>query len=175
MVACQVPLSMGFSRQEYWSGLPFPPPGDIPHPGTESKSPTLAGGFFITEPCGKPLGSKYKSSKYYNLGLFTAWDMFLFKSHLFNKTYLALLYLILQHANCLYSPAKIHLHLSTLNSLYPALFFSMSIVIMTIFHIICLCLIFIIMPTRIQATQEARPCFVSKYLERCMARSCSIK
>ncbi|MGF3227420.1 hypothetical protein, partial [Facklamia sp. P12932] len=123
MVACQVPLSMGFSRQEYWSRLPFPPPGDIPHPGTESKSPTLEGGFFTTEPCGKPLRSKYKNSKYYNLGLFTAWDMFLFKSHLFNETYLALLYLILQHANCLYSPAKIHLHLSTLNSLYPALFF----------------------------------------------------
>ena len=32
--ACQAPLSMGFSRQEYWSGLPFPPPGDLPHPGS---------------------------------------------------------------------------------------------------------------------------------------------
>ena len=51
MVACQAPLSMGFSRQEYWSGLPWPPPGDLPDPGIEPislKSPALAGGFFIT-------------------------------------------------------------------------------------------------------------------------------
>ena len=46
--ARQAPLSMGFSRQEYWSGLPFPSPGDPPHPGIESKSPALAGGFFTT-------------------------------------------------------------------------------------------------------------------------------
>ena len=49
-VACQAPLSKGFSRQEYWSGLPCPPPGDLPDPGTEPKSPmspVLAGGFFI--------------------------------------------------------------------------------------------------------------------------------
>ena len=37
----QAPLSMGFSRQEYWSGLPFPSPGDLPDPGIEPKSPTL--------------------------------------------------------------------------------------------------------------------------------------
>ena len=44
-VACQTPLSMGFSRQEYWSGLPFPPPGDLPDPGTKPASlmsPALA-------------------------------------------------------------------------------------------------------------------------------------
>ena len=49
--ACQAPLSMGFSRQEYWSGLPCPPPGDLPNPGIEPpslKSPTLARGFFTT-------------------------------------------------------------------------------------------------------------------------------
>ena len=40
-VACQVPLSMGFSRQEYWSGLPFPSPGDFPDPGIEPRSPAL--------------------------------------------------------------------------------------------------------------------------------------
>ena len=40
-VAYQSPLSMGFSRQEYWSGLPFPPPGDLPDPGIELGSPTL--------------------------------------------------------------------------------------------------------------------------------------
>ena len=51
----QVPLSMGFPRQEYWSGLPFPPPGDLPDPGIKPESPALAGGFFTTEPPGKPL------------------------------------------------------------------------------------------------------------------------
>ena len=44
------PLSMGFSRQEYWSVLLFPPPGDLPDPGIELVSPALAGGFFTTEP-----------------------------------------------------------------------------------------------------------------------------
>ena len=53
-VTYQAPPSMGFSRQEYWSGLPFPSPGDLPHPGTEPTSPALAGGFFIAEPPGKP-------------------------------------------------------------------------------------------------------------------------
>ena len=53
-VAHQVPLSMGFSRQECWSGLPFPSPGDLPNPGIKPASPTLAGGFFTTEPPGKP-------------------------------------------------------------------------------------------------------------------------
>ena len=54
-VAREAPLSMGFSRQEYWTGLPFPPPGDLPDPGMESVSPTspaLAGGFFTTAPPG---------------------------------------------------------------------------------------------------------------------------
>ena len=48
------PLSVGFSRQEYWSGLPFPSPGDLPDPGIEPASPELAHGFFTTEPPGKP-------------------------------------------------------------------------------------------------------------------------
>ena len=50
-VAHQTPLSMGFSRQEYWSGLPCPPPGDLPNPGIEPASlasPTLSGRFFTT-------------------------------------------------------------------------------------------------------------------------------
>ena len=51
-IACQAPLSMRFPRQEHWSGLPFPPPGDLPDPGIEPKSvaPALAGRFFTTEP-----------------------------------------------------------------------------------------------------------------------------
>ena len=56
-VAPQAPPSMGFSRQECWSGLPFPSPRDLPVPGTEPTSlvsPALADGFFTTEPCGKP-------------------------------------------------------------------------------------------------------------------------
>ena len=50
----QAPLSMGFSRQEYWSGLLFPSPGDVPDPGIKPASHTLAGRFFATEPPGKP-------------------------------------------------------------------------------------------------------------------------
>ena len=49
--ACQAPLSMGFSKQEYWSGLKCPHPGDLPNPGikpTSLMSPALVGGFFIT-------------------------------------------------------------------------------------------------------------------------------
>ena len=55
----QAPLSMGFSRKEYYSGLPFPSPGDLPNLGTESTSPVLAGGFFTIEPPGKPLEGTY--------------------------------------------------------------------------------------------------------------------
>ena len=47
-VTCQPPQSMAFSRQEYWSGLPVPAPGDLPDPRTERESPELAGGFFLT-------------------------------------------------------------------------------------------------------------------------------
>ena len=58
-VAHQAPLSMEFSRQEYWNGLPFPTPGDLPDPGIELESPAspaLAGRFFTTELSGKPHG-----------------------------------------------------------------------------------------------------------------------
>ena len=54
-VAHQAPLYMGFPRQEYWSRLPFPPAEDIHEPGAKSRSPTLAGRFFTTEPPEKPL------------------------------------------------------------------------------------------------------------------------
>ena len=48
------PLSMGSSRQEYWGGLPFPSPGDLPDPEIGPESPALAGRFFTTELPGKP-------------------------------------------------------------------------------------------------------------------------
>ena len=57
-VACQAPLSMGILQQEYWSGLPRPPPGDLPHPGIEPTSPAApctAGKFHTAEPPGKPM------------------------------------------------------------------------------------------------------------------------
>ena len=47
-IARQAPLSVGFSRQEYWSGLPCPSPGDLPDPGIKPESPALASGFFTT-------------------------------------------------------------------------------------------------------------------------------
>ena len=54
----QAPLSMGFFRQEYWSGLPFPSPGDHPNPGIKPETPVspalVTGGFSTTEPPGKP-------------------------------------------------------------------------------------------------------------------------
>ena len=67
---CQAPLSLGFSRQECWSGLPFPPPGDLRDPGTERRAlhseakNCTAGGFFTTETPGKPWKqrSKYKKT-----------------------------------------------------------------------------------------------------------------
>ena len=52
--AHQALLSMGFPRQEYWNGLPFPSPGDLPNPGIQPVSPVLAGRFSTAEPQGKP-------------------------------------------------------------------------------------------------------------------------
>ena len=53
-VAYQAPTSMGFSRQEYWSGLPFPFPGDLPNPGIEPRSPALQADSLLFEPPGRP-------------------------------------------------------------------------------------------------------------------------
>ena len=53
--AHQAPLSMGFSRQEYWSGMPCPPPGDVPNPGIEPGSPALQADSLLSEPPGKLL------------------------------------------------------------------------------------------------------------------------
>ena len=62
-IAHQASPSMGFPRQEYWSGVPFPFPGDIHNTGTEPESPVLADGFFTTEPPGKP--NKYMLNNNY--------------------------------------------------------------------------------------------------------------
>ena len=62
----QASLSVGFSRQEYWSGLPFPSPGDLPDPGIELSSltsPALAGGLFTTEPPEEPFESHESERK----------------------------------------------------------------------------------------------------------------
>ena len=53
-------LSMGFPRQKYWGGLPFPSPGNLADPGIKPTSPSLAGGFFTMEPPGKPSNAVYK-------------------------------------------------------------------------------------------------------------------
>ena len=59
-VAPQAPLSMEFSRQEYWTGQPFPFPGDLPEPGIEPKSPALQADALPSEPPGNPIAmSKY--------------------------------------------------------------------------------------------------------------------
>ena len=60
-VACQVPLSIGFSGQEWWSGLPFPSPGDLPDPRIEPGSPTWQAGSLPSEPPGKPLSCAGRS------------------------------------------------------------------------------------------------------------------
>ena len=80
-VACQAPLSVGFSQQEQRSGLPFPPPGDLPNPGIEPVSPVsteLAGSFFTTEPPGNP--------KYSLLSKIVQWTHMVIRRH--NEFYL---------------------------------------------------------------------------------------
>ena len=59
----QAPPSMGFSRQEYWSGLPFPSPGNLPDPGMEPRSPTLQADALTSEPPGKPPYISLNSTK----------------------------------------------------------------------------------------------------------------
>ena len=60
-VAYQAPPSMGFSREEYWSGFPFPSPGDLPNPGIEPRSPALQADALLSEPQGSPIYLYIKS------------------------------------------------------------------------------------------------------------------
>ena len=69
-VACQAPLSMGFSRQEYWSGLPFPSPWDLPDLGIKPRSPALQADSLPSELPGKP--QTYHNIKYIIISLFIA-------------------------------------------------------------------------------------------------------
>ena len=69
-VALQAPLSVGFPRQEYWSGLLLPFPGDLPDPGIESLSSVLAGEFFTTEPPRKPVFLHAQIRKFFFIGSF---------------------------------------------------------------------------------------------------------
>ena len=67
-VALEASLSMGLSKQECWSGLPFPPPEDLSDPGVEltsAESPALAGGFFTTESPRKPMWFCYVLSNFF--------------------------------------------------------------------------------------------------------------
>ena len=59
-VARQAPLPIGFPRQEYWSGLPFPSPGNLPDPGIQPMSPALAGEFLTTESPEKPTAKEFQ-------------------------------------------------------------------------------------------------------------------
>ena len=59
----QASLSVGSSRQEYWTGLPLPSPEDLPNPGTELVSPATEGGFLTTEPPGRPQMNAYMLEK----------------------------------------------------------------------------------------------------------------
>ena len=63
-VARQVPLSVGFSRQEYWSGMPYLSLGDLPNPALEPGPPRIAGGFFTTSATWEALYDKYVFFKY---------------------------------------------------------------------------------------------------------------
>ena len=75
----QAPLSMGFHRQEYGSELPFPPPGDLPHPGIEPASPVspaLARGFSITEILGKPVDDVLSEKKKKKWSIITERDKY---------------------------------------------------------------------------------------------------
>ena len=71
-VARQAPLSMGFSRPEYWSGLPCPPPGDLPYPEIKRVSPALQADSLPTEPPGKPKPGLRSIQTYYEVTIMSS-------------------------------------------------------------------------------------------------------
>ena len=96
-VACHAPLSMEFSRQEYWSGLPFPSPGDLPNPGTELRSPALQVDSLPSEPPRKPRkgkeGNFFKDSgellpNTFALNWLYQWKCTFIQSHLYQYSFI---------------------------------------------------------------------------------------
>ena len=87
--ACQVPLSMGFSRQEYWSGLPFPPPGDLPNAGIEPATPALQADAFTTEPLVEIIHHRrWAPNRPFNKWQLFLLNFFLDKTHQFHQGHL---------------------------------------------------------------------------------------
>ena len=82
-VAYQAPPSMGFSRQEYWSGLPFPSPGDLPDPGIESRSPAFQADALTSEPPGKPRPTYF----YQSHGLIYSSNKRFLSGHIFSDSW----------------------------------------------------------------------------------------
>ena len=81
-VGFQAPLSMGFSRQEYWSGLPFSSPGDLPDPGIKLRSPASQADSLLTESPGKPIRSMDAGVKsLWRPSFDTGWDCQSFTQH----------------------------------------------------------------------------------------------
>ena len=77
-VAYQAPPSMGFSKQEYWSGLPFPSPGDLPDPGIEPGSPTLKADTLPSEPPGKSPNRSHCQIRFHELSPFSSGTFIVF-------------------------------------------------------------------------------------------------
>ena len=80
-VAYQASLSMGFSRQEYWSGLPFPSPGDLPNPGIKPESPALEADALTSEPPGKPRTVILPFFFFHDIGIFDIFERLLNSCH----------------------------------------------------------------------------------------------
>ena len=89
-VAHQAPLSTEFSRQEHWSGLPCPPPGDLPNPGIEPRSPVLQVDSLPSEPPGKPKNTRVGSQSFLQ-GIFLTqesnWDLLHCRRILYQPSY----------------------------------------------------------------------------------------
>ena len=105
-VTYQAPPSMGFSRQEYWSGLPFPSPGDLPDPGIEPGSPALQANTLTSEPPSFP---------------FYCFPLFLGTDHWGRLSYLSLLFFGPLHSNGFILPFLLCLLLLTFSQLFVVL------------------------------------------------------
>ena len=105
-VACQAPLSMGFSRQEHLSGLPFPSPGDFPSPGIKPVSPALQADSLSLSYQGRPLNSVrwYHSSRSFELGYSVIIHIYIYSTVLLYRVYKMLCLLSIQYHKFYYPP-----------------------------------------------------------------------